>query len=70
MSADYLFRPEITGPVRIDALAGHEPRWRHDHGDAPIYDSMIAELGPPGMLAGPAPIIPAGIKRGGRRARY
>ena len=60
----------ITGPIRIDALAGHEPRWRPDHGEEPIYRQLVAELGPPGLLAGPGTLIPAEANPGGsRRAR-
>lgn len=67
--------PPFTGPIRIDALAGHAPTWRPDHGDAPIYDTLVAEMGPPGLLAGPArqvlqgELVPSGATvRRGRRA--
>ena len=65
MSAFDLYRAPrpITGPVRIDAFAGHEPRWRPDHGENPIYDQMIADYGPPGLLAGPAPTVRAEVTR-------
>jgi hypothetical protein len=48
-----------TGPIRIDALTGHAPTWRPDALDAPIYDQLVSELGPPGMLAGPGQLLPA-----------
>ncbi len=51
----------ITGPIRIDALAGNAPRWRADADESPIYDALIAELGPPGLLVGPAPTVPAEV---------
>jgi hypothetical protein len=46
-----------TGPIRIDPLAGHDPTWRPDHDQEPIYLEVLAELGPPGMLTGPGPIV-------------
>jgi hypothetical protein len=46
--------PPITGPIRIDALTGHVPTWRPDHGEEPIYLGVVADLGPPGLLVGPA----------------
>jgi hypothetical protein len=45
--------PPITGPLRIDGLVGHAPRWREDAADCPMYDALVAELGPPGLLVGP-----------------
>lgn len=54
MSATVLGTPWFTGPIRIDALVGHAPTWRPDHGAEPIYAQLVAENGPPGMLIGPA----------------
>lgn len=54
MSATTLQTPWFTGPIRIDALEGHAPTWRPDHGDDPIYQGLVAEWGPPGLLVGPA----------------
>ena len=68
--------PHFTGPIRIDALAGHAPTWRPDHGSAPIYGQLVAELGPPGRLVGPAVqtlpgelAAPGDVVRGRRAAR-
>lgn len=52
-----LLAEPFTGPIRIDALAGHAPRWRPDADEAPIYAQLVGEVGPPGMLAGPGQLI-------------
>lgn len=57
MSPTYLRTP-FTGEIRIDPFAGHAPTWRPDHGEEPIYLQLVAELGPPGLLAGPAVTLP------------
>lgn len=54
----------ITGPLRIDALAGHSPRWRPDATECPLYDELVAEMGPPGLLVGPALSTVPGVLAG------
>lgn len=60
----------ITGPRRgrrdvasarlIDPLTGPRAGSLYAEEASPIYDALVAELGVPGLLAGPGPVV-AGV---------
>lgn len=55
-------RRDLTGARLIDPLTGPRSTTGYQDEPTPIYDELIAELGIPGMLAGPGPLVPGVVE--------